>query len=464
MAKNKLKTQKISSLLLSLAVPSIVAQLVNVLYNMVDRIYIGQMANATSSLAALSVALPLLTLITAFTQLFGIGGAPICAIRLGEGNKEGADQTMSQSFSMLVAAAIMITLLILIFDRPLLMLFGANKETIGPAMSYMGIYALGTLFVMITLGMNSFITTQGYAFMGMVTVCIGAVLNIILDPIFIFVMGMGVSGAALATIISQAVSCFYVLLFIKKRSAVKIRKEYLKPTKSVALSIISLGISPFVMNATESLLQIAFNNSLSIYGGTIGVAAMAILTSLWQFIMLPLQGLCQGAQPIMSYNYGAHDYQRVRETFKLCFICCVGFGFLAETILLVFAPVFVGFFTHDVKTLGFTVWALRIYLFGAGIFGAQIACQQSFMSLNQPKISLAMAITRKIILLIPLIYILPMLIGHSPLAIALSSSVASLVKDGGKVFAVLLAEPLSDIIAACLTTTMFMRFYHRHLS
>lgn len=463
--ENQLGTKNIPQLLLSLAIPSIIAQLVNVAYNMVDRIYIGQMNNSTTAMAALSVALPVITFINAFTQLFGIGGAPIAAIRLGEGKDDEAEKTMTNSFVMLVLSAIVITLVILIFRKPLLLAFGADSQTIQPALSYMSIYALGTLFVMLTLGLNAYINTQGYALMGMVTVLIGAVLNIILDPIFIFTFNMGVSGAALATIISQGVSCIWVIQFIQsKKSALHLKKAYFKLDQRIALSIMALGISPFVMNATESLLQIAFNNSLKLYGGTIGVAAMSILTSLWQFIMLPLQGLCQGAQPILSYNYGAHKYERVRTTYKLCLGLCVGFGLLMEALLIFQAPLFVGFFSKDPHTIQFTVWALRIYIFSAGIFGAQIACQQSFMALNQPKISLLMALTRKIFLLIPLIFILPAAIGHSSLALSAAKSIAPLVKDSGKVFSVLFAEPISDCIAAIITTTMFMRFYHQELS
>lgn len=462
MQTEQLATKNIRKLLLELAIPSIIAQLVNVAYNMVDRIYIGQLANGTKAMAALSVTLPIITFITAFTQLFGIGGAPIAAIRLGEGNKEEAERTMMNSFVMLIICGLILTAIILFFQRPLLYMFGANKETIDLGSSYITIYALGTIFVMITLGMNAYINTQGNAKMGMMTVLIGAVLNIILDPIFIFKLHMGVAGAALATIISQAVSCIWVIIFLLgQKSILHLRKKYIHLKYKTAFAIIALGISPFTMNATESLLQMAFNNSLKLYSGTIGVAAMAILVSLWQFIMLPLQGLCQGAQPIMSYNYGAKNYQRVKDTFKLCLALCVGFGFIAQIIMILFANTFVAIFSKDPSTIRFTSWALRIYLMGAGLFGAQITCQQSFMALNQPKISLLMALTRKIILLIPLIYILPYLIGTTPFAMSMSHSIASFVYDGGRTFSVLLAEPISDILAATITTTMFMRFYKK---
>lgn len=464
MTKNKLGYEKLSKLLLSLAIPSIIAQLVNVLYNMVDRIYIGQMADGTSAMAALSVALPILTFVTAFTRLVGEGGAPLCAIKMGEKRQDKAEEIMTTSFVLLIGVGFILTVIILIFKEPLLLLFGANEETLPAAVSYISIYALGTIFVHITLGMNPYINTQGFARMGMCTVVIGAVLNIILDPIFIFGFNMGVAGAALATIIAQGVSAIWVLFFLfGKKSIIKIRRKYFIPRLRIVFSIVSLGISPFVMSSTESLLQISFNNQLSLYGGTMAVATMAILLSLWQFITLPLQGLCQGAQPILSYNYGAKNYTRVRDTFRLTFKICVGFACVVGGCIMIFSQFFVSIFTNDPQTIEFASWALKIYLFGAGIFGAQIACQQSFMALGQARISLSMAITRKIILLIPLIYIFPYLIGGTSFATILSSSVASMVHDGACVFAVLFAEPVSDIIAACITTYMFIRFYRKEL-
>lgn len=461
---NKLGYEKISKLIISLAIPSIIAQLVNILYNMVDRIYIGQMSNGTTAMAALSITLPIVTFITAFTQLVGVGGAPLCAIRLGEDNKEKAEEIMSTSFSMLMMLGITLTIIILVFQKPLLFLFGASEETIGLAMSYITIYALGTVFVQVTLGMNAYINTQGFAKMGMCTVVIGAVLNIILDPIFIFIFNMGVRGAALATIIAQGISAAWVLKFLfSKKSLIKIRKKYLKPNLSIALSIMALGISPFVMSSTESLLQISFNNQLSLYGGTMAVATMAILASLWQFVTLPLQGLCQGAQPILSFNYGAKNYTRVRNTFKLLFKLCVGLSLIVGSTIMIFSNFFVSIFTNDVSTIQFASWALKVYIAGSVLFGAQIACQQSFMALGQAKISLSMAVLRKVILLIPLIYIFPFVLGNSSFAVWMAEPILNLVKQGSYVFAVLFAEPVSDILAALTTSTMFYRFYKKNL-
>lgn len=464
MENNRLATENLGKLLLSLAIPSIIAQLVNVLYNMVDRIYIGQMHNGTTAMAALSVALPIVTFVMAFTQLVGIGGAPLCAIRLGEKRQDKAEQIMTTSFVMLLAVGLVLTLIIEIFAQPLLYMFGANSETILLASQYIRIYAIGNIFVMITLGMNAYINTQGFAKFGMATVLIGAVLNIILDPIFIFVLNMGVSGAALSTILAQGVSALWVLSFLfGKKSTIHMQKQYILVEPGICLAIMSLGISPFVMQSTESLLQISFNHQLLLFGGNLAVATMAILLSLQQFVTLPLQGLCQGAQPILSYNYGAKNLKRVRDTFKLTFFLCLGLSFVCTGGVLIFAKTFVGIFASDATTIEFGTWALRIYLVGMTTFGMQIACQQSFMALGQAKISLCMALLRKVVLLIPLIYILPFLIGESGLALSLSSSIASLVNDSGRCFGVLFAEPVSDILAACTTTFMFMRFYKRNL-
>lgn len=462
--QSKLGTGRLGPLLLSLAVPSIIAQLVNILYNIVDRIFIGKMADSTVAMAGLSTALPLVTLIMAFTQLVGIGGAPLCAIKLGQKDQDGAEEIMTNSFSTLILTGIVLTILVIIFKNPLLTLFGATAETLLPASQYVQIYALGTVFVQISLGMNAYINTQGFAKMGMATVLIGAIINIVLDPIFIFGLNMGVQGAALATIISQGISALWVLKFLfGKQSNIKIRKAYIIPKLRVIIPIVSLGISPFVMTTTESLLQISFINQLSLHGGTLAVASMAILNSVWQFVTMPLQGLCQGAQPILSYNYGAKNYDRVRKTFRLTFMCCFIGSALAIGFICLFSKQLAMIFTSDPDTVLFTSWALRIYVFGGILFGAQMACQQSFMALGQAKISLCLSLLRKVFLLIPLIYIFPIVLGHLPFMSNFASSVSHLVFDGGKVFAIILAEPVSDILAASITTIAFTRFYKKHL-
>lgn len=461
---NALGKDRIGKLLFRLALPAIIAQLVNVLYNMVDRIYIGNMDHASSAMAALSVSLPLITLIIAFTRLIGVGGAPLCAIKLGEQNKEEAEKIMTNSFVMLLITGIVITVCTLLFQEPLLTWFGADKESLPLAMEYVSIYALGTIFVQISLGMNAYITTQGFARVSMVTVLVGAVLNIILDPIFIFGFDMGVRGAALATIIAQAISALWVLRFLfGEDSTIKIRKKYAIPDYKTVLAIMALGISPFTMSVTESLLQISFNNQLSTYGGVMAVGVMAVLVSLWQFISLPLDGLMQGAQPIMSYNYGAKNYTRVRQTFIVAFKTCMVVGALASITIMLFASTFSRIFAKDIETIVFASWALRIYLVGGVIFGAQICCQQSFMALGQAGKSLSMALFRKVVLLIPLLYIMPYLIGDSTLANSIASPIHALVNHGGNVFAVLVSEPISDILAASMTSLLFYRFYKKKL-
>lgn len=460
----RLGKERIGKLLLSLAIPTIIAQVVNILYNMVDRIFVGRLENGTVAMSALSVALPIITFIMAITQLLGMGGAPLAAIKLGENHKDGAEKILTTSFVTLIGSGVILTVLISIFARPLLLLFGADESNLQMAVDYIVIYSFGTVFVQIAFGMNAYINTQGYSKFGMVTVVIGAVLNIILDPIFIFVFGMGVKGAALATILSQCVSALWALKFLfGPKSTIKIRKKYLIPDLRILGSICALGVSPFIMSATESFLQIAFNNQLSRYGGTMAVGTMAILLSLYQMINMPLQGLCQGAQPILSFNYGARNLDRVRKTFKLLFACGLTFSFVGCGIIVLLPGFFGRIFTADPEMLRMVEWALRVYLVGGMVSGAQMVCQQSFVALGQAKRSLSMAVFRKIILLIPLIYLLPVLIGGTDIAQAMAQPVADLCKDGGRVFAVLFAESVSDFLAAATTTTLFLLFYRKHL-
>lgn len=460
---SELGSKKIGSLLLSLAIPAIIAMLVSMLYNMVDRIYIGNMENGTVGMAGLAVAVPIITLIQAFTQLFGTGGAPLAAIRLGEQRQEEAEKIMTASFTALIISGILLTAAIELFQAPVLLLFGADETSLAPAMEYVTIYALGTVFVQIAQGMNPYINTQGFAKMGMATILIGAVLNIVLDPVFIFIMGMGIRGAALATILSQGISAVWVLHFLLKKSPLKLRSCYLLPNRSTLTSIMMLGISPFVMSSTEGLLQIAFNNQMSAYGGSMAVGSMAVLMSLYQMVLLPLQGICQGAQPIFSYNFGSKDLGRVRKTFRLCFCICLFYSFVTAGVIMLASPVFARIFSRDPDTIRYVSWAIRIYLFGGTIFGAQIACQQSFMALGQAKRSLCMALLRKVILLIPLLYILPSLLGNSELVNFLASPVLDLTKDGARTFCVLLAEPVADTLAACITSLTFFHFYRSNL-
>lgn len=444
-AKINLGEGSVGKLLINLAFPAIIAQIVNVLYNIVDRIFIGRMPNGEIAMAGVGVAFPLLMIISAFSALIGMGGAPLAAIKMGEKDNDGAEKIISNSFSTLVIIGVLCTIIFLIFRENLLFAFGASEATIGYAMEYLAIYLLGTVFVQIALGMNPFINTQGFAKMGMYTVVIGAIINIVLDPIFIFVFDLGVRGAALATILSQFVSAIWVLFFLfSKKSILKIRKEYLIPDFKVLLSIVALGVSPFIMQATESIVLISLNNQLQMYGGDLAVGAMTIMSSIMQIVTLPLLGLSQGAQPIISYNFGAQNIKRVKRTFKLLLISCLVYTITMWASLMIFPEFFVGIFNKKPELIEITAWGMKIYFAGILIFGAQIACQQTFLALGQAKLSLIMALLRKIVLLVPLIFILP-----------------SLVSEGNKLMAVLCAEPISDILAAITTVIVFTIFYKR---
>lgn len=436
----------VGKLLFQLALPAIIAQLVNVLYNIVDRIFIGRMPNGELAMAGVGVAFPIIMIVSAFSALVGMGGAPLAAIKMGEKDNDGAEKIMTNSFSMLIILSIILTLSFLIFKEDILWAFGASKDTIGYANDYIGIYLIGTIFVQIGLGMNPFINTQGFAKTGMMTVMIGAVINIVLDPILIFGFGMGVKGAALATITAQFVSAIWVLFFLLgKKSVLKIRKNYIVPNLKVIGPVLLLGISPFIMQATESLVIISMNNNLAKYGGDLAIGAMTIMSSVMQIILLPMMGLTQGAQPIISFNYGADKLDRVRKTFKLLLMSCLIYTIVMWGAIMVFPQVFVSIFNSNPQLVEITVWSMRIYFAGIFLFGAQIACQQTFLALGQAKISMILALLRKIILLIPLIFILPMFLEN-------------------KLQGVLMAEPVADILAALTTIVCFSIFYKKTLS
>lgn len=442
-SKTNLGEGSVGKLLVSLALPAIVAQLVNVLYNIVDRIFIGRMANGEVAMAGVGVAFPIIMIISAFSALIGMGGAPLAAIKMGEKDNDGAENIISNSFSTLIIIGLICTVGFLIFKEDLLWAFGASESTIGYAVDYLTIYLIGTVFVQIALGMNPFINTQGFAKIGMITVVIGAIINIVLDPIFIFGLNLGVKGAALATIISQLVSAIWVLTFLfGKKSILRIRVNYLVPNLKVLLPIVALGVSPFIMQSTESLVLISMNNKLQMYGGDLAVGSMTIMSSIMQIVTLPLLGLSQGAQPIISYNFGAKNTERVKRTFKLLLTSCLIYTFVMWASLMLFPEVFVGIFNNKPELVEITSWSMRIFFGGIFMFGAQIACQQTFLALGQAKISLIMALLRKIVLLVPLIFILPMFFEN-------------------KLKAVLFAEPISDIIAALTTITVFIIFYKK---
>ncbi|HBM7309413.1 MATE family efflux transporter, partial [Clostridioides difficile] len=445
-SNTNLGSESVGKLLFKLATPAIIAQIVNVLYNIVDRIFIGRMENGEVAMAGVGVAFPIIIIITACSYLIGMGGGPLAAIKMGEQNNDEAEKIMSNSFSVLVILAILLTIGFKIGKEPLLWMFGASESTIGYSMDYLNIYLIGTVFVQISMGMNTFINTQGFATTGMMTVAIGALINIILDPIFIFGFNMGVKGAALATIIAQGVSAIWVLMFLfGKKSILKIKKKYMIPKASIILPVLGLGISPFIMQSTESLVLIALNSKLQMYGGDLAVGSMAIMSSIMQILMLPNMGVTQGAQPIISYNYGSGQLDRVKKTFKLCLLSCFTYSTILWLLLMVFPAFFVSIFNKNPQLLSMTSWSIKIYFAGAFMFGIQIACQQTFLALGKATISLVLALLRKIVLLIPLIFILPTFFNE-------------------KLFAVILAEPVADITAATITAISFFIFYKCFLS
>ncbi len=465
-ATRDLGSGKVSSLLFSLAVPAITAQIINVLYNIVDRIYIAHIpVIGTDALTGVGVTFPIITLISAFSYLVGSGGAPQAAIYMGKNKNDHAEKILGSCFSSLIIISILLTAFILIFQKPMLMLFGGSENTIGYAVDYLTIYSIGTIFIQLVLGLNTFISAQGFASIAMKTTVIGAILNIILDPILIFGLNMGVRGAAIATVFSQAVSCVWVLKFLTgEKTILRLRKQNLKPDIKIILGVFSLGVSPFIMQATESVLSICFNASLQNYGQDLAVGAMAILSSIMQFALLPVMGLTQGAQPITSYNYGAGNSSRVKECFKLTLICSFIYTALLWSVVFFKPHLIVSFFSNNQQLVDFASWAIRIYMGTTIFFGIQLACQQTFVALNEAKLSLFLAIFRKIILLIPLIFILPAVIPESFALLFVPEEFAVLLSDPAKVFSVFLAEPVSDFIAVATTATLFALNFNKILA
>ena len=437
--KTFLGTEPIGKLLRQLAIPTVIAQLVNMLYNIVDRIYIGRIPlEGKLALTGMGVTFPVITLISAFSALVGMGGAPRASIALGAGEKDRAERTLGTCATALWGIAVALTVLFLLFQRDLLRLFGASADTLPYAMQYLSIYVLGTIFVMTALGLNGFITAQGSSAVAMKTVVIGAVLNVVLDPLFIFVLHMGVRGAAVATVLSQAVSAAWVLRFLTgKNTVLRLRRSTLRIDTKLLLPAVSLGASPFVMQSTESLLTVAFNISLLKYGGDLAVGAMTILTSVAQMIQLPLTGLAQGAQPILSYNFGAHRPDRMKQVVRYNILIAVLFAVSIWGVVQLAPHAVVHLFTSDEQLTEITVWALRIYMALGFTNAFQTGFQQSFVALGEAKISLFLALERKIFLLIPLIFILPHFFAD-------------------KLFAVFLAEPVADVLAAATTTVLFL--------
>ncbi|WP_042678636.1 MATE family efflux transporter [Anaerosalibacter massiliensis] len=438
--KNPLGTENVKSLLFSLAIPAIIGQLISLLYNIVDRMYIGHIPEiGGDALTGVGVTAPLLIIISAFSVLVGMGGAPRASIKMGQKDNEGAEEIMGNCFVSLIGISIILTIFFLIFNEKLLIMFGASEKTLPYALEYMKIYTLGTIFVQLAVGMNPFISSQGFAKISMITVSIGAIINIVLDPIFIYGFKMNVKGAALATVISQAVSAIWVIRFLRgDKTNLKLKRENFKINRHIVGPVLLLGLSPFVMQITESFIIIAFNSSLQKFGGDVAVGAMTILSAAMQFTFLPLSGLTQGAQPIMSYNYGAKNKERMKDTFKYLCISTVTYSIVFWLFIMIAAQLFSKIFTNDKAIIDMATQGLRIYMAGAFALGIQIACQQTFIALGNARTSLFLALLRKVFLLIPLVLILPNILSN-------------------KVFAVFLAEPISDIIAATVTGILFYR-------
>ena len=445
--KDFLGTMPVGRLLWKLAIPTVTAQVINMLYNIVDRIYIGHIPEVgAAALTGVGVCMPLIMIVTAFAAFAGFGGAPRASIYMGKGDHASAEKTLGNCFVLQCIISVLLTAALLLWNRDFLMAFGASENTIEYGVNYMNIYAIGTIFVQMTLGMNAFITAQGFAKTGMLSVLIGAVANIILDPIFIFVFQMGVEGAALATIVSQAMSCAWVLLFLcGKKTQLKLHWKNMAMKAGIVLPCMALGLSTFIMMGSESVISICFNSSLLRYGGDIAVGAMTILTSVMQFAMLPLQGLGQGAQPIISYNYGARNPDRVKAAYKMLLKASLVYSTLLWGFVMLFPQAFAAMFTDSAPLLAFTENALRIYMACLLLFGAQVACQMTFTSLGNAKASILVAVMRKFILLIPLIYVMP------------------LIFPADKTTAVYMAEPVADFIAVSFTIILFTYQFRKSL-
>ena len=444
--ENDLGRDPIGKLLLRLAVPTVTAQLVNALYNIVDRMYIGHIEGVGDlALTGLGVCFPVIMFVSALSALVGMGGGSRAVVRMGSGDPEGANRILGSCAALLVILSVIFTVVLQLLKEPMLLLFGATENTLPYALDYLGIYLTGTLFVELSLGLNFFITAQGFSTVGMATVLIGAVVNIVLDPILIFGFGMGVSGAALATITAQGVSAVWVVCFLLgKRTKLRLQRQFARLDWKVLAPVLALGVSPFIMQSTESLVNIAFNSSLKAYGGDPAVGAMTICSSIMQVFYLLFQGLSQGGQPIVGYNYGAGNLDRVKKTFRLVFTCSLVFSTLSCLAIELFPGMFVAMFNDKPELMEIAVWTLRVYAAGMFMLGIQNSCQQTFVALGQAKISLFLALLRKIILLIPLIFILPNFIDN-------------------KVLAVFLAEPAADILAALTTGGMFLWRFPRIL-
>lgn len=434
--EERLGTAPLGKLMVSMALPAVAAQVINVLYNIVDRIYIGHISGyGELALTGVGVTAPILMVISAFSAFAGMGGAPQASIQLGKKNYDAAEKILGSSVALLVLFSVTLTILFQLFKTPILYAFGASDNTILYAEQYITIYLIGTIFVQLALGLNTYISGQGNAKVAMLSVLLGAVTNIILDPVFIFGMHMGVRGAALATILSQALSAAWVIRFLTSRkSVIRIRKKYIRLDRKTVLGIAALGISPFIMQSTESLVMITLNSGLQKYGGDLYVGTMSIMTSIMQLIVIPVQGVSQGVQPIMSYNYGAGNLDRVKSTFARMVTVCLAATLLLTGVAVLKPEIYVHLFSNNEELTALTCRYMPVYFLGITIFGIQMGCQSTFLALGQAKVSLIIALLRKVILLIPLAIIFPKFMG-----------VAGIYR----------AEPVADFISVTVTSILF---------
>ena len=435
--EKKMATEAIGKLMISMAVPSIIAQIINILYSIVDRIYIGHIKGVgMEALTGVGVTFPIITLISAFSAFVGAGGAPLAAIWLGKGDRKRAEKIVGNGVTLLVFFTVILMAFFYAFQKPLLYLFGASDATIGYAVSYISIYLAGTIFVELALGLNAFIISQGQSRTAMMAVLLGAASNIILDPIFIFALGMGVKGAAYATVISQALSALWTVGFlISRKSSLTIKWQAMKPDFPVIGNVMALGISPFIMRATESLISIVLNNGLQKYGGDIYVGSLTIMQSVMQMYSAPLGGFTQGVQPIISYNFGAGNFDRVKKLYRSMITVCFLFAAMATVLVMIFPGFFAGMFTNDAQLIALVEKMMPIFMCGMLIFGLQQGIQPTFLALGQAKLSLFIAIFRKVILLVPLALVLPLKFG---------------------VMGIYYAEPVSDVLSAVTATVLFL--------
>ena len=444
--EEKLGSAPLFRLMMSMGIPTLVAQIINLLYNIIDRIYIGHIPEVgATALTGVGLALPMIVIISAFSAFVGAGGAPLSAIALGRGQKEEAERILGNGFSLLLIFSAFLMILFFIIKRPVLFLIGASDATFPFANEYMTIYIFGTLFVQISLGMNPYITAQGCSRTAMLSVLIGAVLNIALDPLFIFGFGMGIRGAALATVISQFVSAVWVLRFLmRKERAMGIRKNYLKIRGKIVAKIMSLGVAPFIMQATESFISIVMNSGLQRYGGDMYVGTLTIMQSVMQFVSIPVSGFTQGVQPIMSYNFGAGNIERVKKTYFTMLGIVMSYTILLTISIMAIPGIFARMFTDSSELISLVEKILPVFVCGMLVFGVQMSSQTTFLALGQARISLFVALLRKVILLIPLAIILPKLTGD--------------------VMFIYYAEPISDVTSALTCGILFACLFGKILN